>query len=433
MCFKLNVPLPTSRDKFMGFGYFKTPGLITLILIFLLGVCTGTALAGGPIHGARAAGMGTAFLAVADDPSAILHNPGGITEIEGTMFYGGFTALSIDSSYKDGAGNKEDTKPNIYLPPHLFLTHQLESSKITLGFGLHSPFGIGGREWPSDGLTRYVATEGGISTIAMNPTIAFKANPELSLAVGLDYLQAMSVNEMMMDQSAFTSPDGTFRIEGEGAGWGWNMGSLWQVTPAFRIGLAYRSGISADMDGDLTITGIAPALQASFGGESFETGADTTMEFPEIIGVGFAMDWSESWIFAFDAELVRWSSFDEIHTDFEMEVPAGGIVDGTAFPDWEDSLQIKLGFEHDLSDRTSLRGGYAFVQTFVPDKSLEAGNPDSDQHSFSFGYGYGKDRFQIDTFVMLSLFEDRTVDNTFQTGKFENQIAYTGLSLGYRF
>ena len=417
----------------MRFDLCKILVTATFMFTVLVGTFAGTALAGGPIHGARAAGMGTAFLAVADDPSAILHNPGGITQVDGTQIYGGITALTIDSSFKDGSGNIEETEPNIYLPPHIFLTYQLESSNITLGFGLHSPFGIGGREWPSDGLTRYVATEGGISTIALNPTIAFKVNPELSLAVGLDYLQAMSINEMMLDQSAFTSPDGRFRIEGEGDGWGWNMGSLWRITPALRIGLAYRSGISTDMDGDLTITGIAPALQPSFGGDSFHTGADTTLEFPEIIGIGVALDSVERWTFAFDVELVRWSSFDEVHTDFEVEVPAGGIVDGTAFPNWEDSWQIKVGLEHDLSERTSLRGGYAYVQTFVPDESLEAGNPDSDQHSFSFGYGHGKEKIQIDTFVMLSIFEKRNVSNSFQTGEFENQIAYLGISMGYRF
>lgn len=33
-------------------------------------------LAGTPIHGGKAAGMEAAFVAIADDPSAVLHNPG---------------------------------------------------------------------------------------------------------------------------------------------------------------------------------------------------------------------------------------------------------------------------------------------------------------------------------------------------------------------
>ncbi len=101
-------------------------------------------VAGGPIHGARAAGMGTAFLAVADDPSAILHNPGGITQIEGTQVYSGVTAVILESSFTDDLGQTEDTEPNTFLPPHLFLTHRNPSSKFAYGMGVHSPFGIGG-------------------------------------------------------------------------------------------------------------------------------------------------------------------------------------------------------------------------------------------------------------------------------------------------
>jgi len=41
-------------------------------------------MAGTPIHGAKAAGMSTAFIGLADDPSAIFHNPAGITQLEGT-------------------------------------------------------------------------------------------------------------------------------------------------------------------------------------------------------------------------------------------------------------------------------------------------------------------------------------------------------------
>jgi hypothetical protein len=34
---------------------------------------------------------------------------------------------------------------------------------------------------------------------------------------------------------------------------------------------------------------------------------------------------------------------------------------------------------------------------------------------------------------MVSIFQDRKVDNAIQTGKFGNRMVYAGLSLGYRF
>jgi hypothetical protein len=56
--------------------------------------------AGGPIHGAKAAAMGTAFGAVADDPSAILHNPAGLANLRGTNLYGGGTAVILSSDIR---------------------------------------------------------------------------------------------------------------------------------------------------------------------------------------------------------------------------------------------------------------------------------------------------------------------------------------------
>jgi long-subunit fatty acid transport protein len=56
------------------------------------------AFAGGPVHGAKAAGMGTAFVAVADDPSAILHNPAGLIKLKTQIFMGAALLLSLRPS-----------------------------------------------------------------------------------------------------------------------------------------------------------------------------------------------------------------------------------------------------------------------------------------------------------------------------------------------
>jgi hypothetical protein len=51
--------------------------LIALFPLFSSILFPVAAFAGGPVHGAKAAGMGTAFIGLADDPSAILFNPAG--------------------------------------------------------------------------------------------------------------------------------------------------------------------------------------------------------------------------------------------------------------------------------------------------------------------------------------------------------------------
>ena len=90
-------------------------------------------LAGGPIHGAKAAAMGTAFVAVADDPSAILHNPAGLANLKGTNLYGGGIAVILSSEYKSPEGGRERTSFQVFFPPHFYISTDLGTNSLGLG------------------------------------------------------------------------------------------------------------------------------------------------------------------------------------------------------------------------------------------------------------------------------------------------------------
>jgi len=77
------------------------------VLIVLVFSAT-SAMAGGfrlPEAGAKAMGMGFAFTAQADDPSAIYFNPAGIVQLEGSNFKGGITYV------KENGGTFTGTTP----------------------------------------------------------------------------------------------------------------------------------------------------------------------------------------------------------------------------------------------------------------------------------------------------------------------------------
>jgi long-chain fatty acid transport protein len=75
-------------------------GKIFITILFLLFLAIpDIASAGGPILGARSTGMGTAFTAVADDPSTIAVNPAGLTQLKGTELYGGTTFIIPSTEY----------------------------------------------------------------------------------------------------------------------------------------------------------------------------------------------------------------------------------------------------------------------------------------------------------------------------------------------
>jgi long-chain fatty acid transport protein len=404
-----------------------------IIWILIVGGTPQFSNAGGPVHGAKSAGMGTAFVAVADDPSAMAINPAGLTQSKGTWLYCGLTAVYPKTSFESPQGESTETEDNVYFPPHLYLSSQLSLEDWTFGLGLFSPFGIGGREWPEDDLTRYVSTESTITTFTANPTVAWQMLPQLSVAVGVSFMYARNFLKAKIDQSMIGGSDGQLEIEQDGTGWGYNLGLLYQPIPQLKLGLAYRSAIEIDQEGDATFSDIAPALKPIIGGSRFKTDVETTMDFPEVFSLGAAWLPSPKWVIALDYEWVGWSSFDSSTLDFENEIPPAGIRDQTQNLDWKDVWQIKVGIDYRLSDPIALRCGYAYVNSPVPERTLTPANPDANQHSFAVGFGYHIRKWIIDSFYTAGFFEDRTVENDILSGTYENFTHYGGISIGYQF
>jgi len=405
-------------------------------LIAILGISLlfqGVSFAGTPVHGAKAAGMGTAFVGLADDPSAITHNPAGLTQLKGTNIYGGVTAVIPSTEYISPSGASEDTNFRVFPPPHFYISSDFNMENVVLGLGIFSPFGIGGRYWSEQGLTRYVSTESTITTLAINPTLAWRVTPKLSVGLGVYYLHSFNTSEKMLDQSMLGAPDGKFSLNADGGGWGYNLGILWAPIEKLHFGFAYRSKVSVDQKGDAELGNIAPALQPLFGGSHFKTDVETSVTFPEIVSFGVAYKPITRLTLAFDVEWVRWSRFKQQIIYLKNEVPAAGFSDIVIDLAWNDQWLIKFGLEYYLTENFALRTGYAFAESQVPDHTLSPASPDGNAHNFSIGFGYKTGKWIFDAFYTLEIDEDRDVNNDILSGEYKNIIHFIGFSIGKKF
>ncbi|HEC32451.1 MAG TPA: hypothetical protein ENI41_08165 [Deltaproteobacteria bacterium] len=404
------------------------------ILVYWLVLCFyGQPHAGAPLHGAKAASMGTAFVAVADDPSAIVHNPAGIATMEGTHTYNGVTAIFPTTKYTSTGGESERTKFRVFFPPHLYLCSDMKTEKVSFGLGVFSPFGVGGRYWDKNSPTRFVSIKSTIASVAINPVFAIKATPDLSIGIGFFYLHSLNTAERRVDQSIFGADTAKFSLEADGGGWGYNLGFLWKPRENLSFGIAYRSHIKVHQSGEAKLKYIATPLQPFFGGRKFETDIDTDVDFPDLLNFGVAYLPVQNVTLSIEAEFGNWSRFDKQEIDFDKEIPAAGFTDCTIDLDWEDAWILKFGIEYRLKDSLAFRAGYVFVETPVPDRTLSPCNPDSKQHNFTIGMGYSSGKWTLDWFYCASFFKDRKVKNETLTGEYENFIHYLGLSVGYRF
>ncbi len=406
---------------------FKLELLAAFLSLFLIG----SSYAGNPLHGARASGMGSTATAIADGPSAVSRNPAGLVQVNGTRIYVGATAVSLSSRFENGQ-DEEETENTIYFPPHAYLTHRL-SRRFSAGIGIYSPYGIGGRTWDKNGLTRYVSTENTIGTINVHPVLAYRVFPWLSLGGGPFLLYAFQGAEYKTDQSFLGGEDGDYTFEGEGYGYGFTVGLLFFPEKLFRIGLTYRSGFRVDIEGEAELEGLALPLRPLFGGKGFKTDATIDVDFPRIISAGLSYRLSPRWLFGVDVDFVQWSSFDSLEADYEQEVPAAGFTDTDIIMDWNDAWNFNFGVEYSFSGFLALRAGYTFAQGQVPETTFSPAQPEADQHGFSLGFGLSWEKYALDVFYTLGLYEELDVENDLLSGEYDSTVHLIGASLGYTF
>lgn len=405
---------------------------LLLALCFFLGHSS-RLQAGTLIHGAKAAGMGGAFAAIADDPSAVLFNPAGLATLKGANFYSGATAIFGPTEFTRRDGETESTEFQVFFPPHFYISSDLKHEGTALGLGIYSPFGVGGRKWDDEGITRYAGTENLITTFAVNPVFAYRVYPWLSVGLGAFYLYSSSDSKQMIDQSALGAGDAKFSIEGSGGGFGFNVGILLFPEEQFSFGLTYRSGVHVNQDVTVDIEDIAPALQIFSAGPDFSTDANTTLDFPQVLSFGAAYSPIKSLTFGLELEWTGWSSFDYMDLNLEEELPEAGLSDFVVDFDYNDVWFVKVGAEYKLDDHYALRGGYMYSMNPVPTSTLAPGNPDSNQHNICVGMGYKLKEWAVDFVYVADFYEDRSVDNDILSGKYENFVNCIGLSVGYSF
>lgn len=406
-------------------------GLLLISLIFI-SIFPAGSFAGSPVHGSRAAGMGTAFAAVADDLSAILFNPAGLTQVQGTNFSSGTTIVIPSSEYRSPSGGSEKTEPQAFLAPQLYAASDFGSTNTWFGLGIYSPFGIGGRKWSESGLTREASTNTLIGTLAVNPVFAWRVTEWLSLGGGFYYQYASTRLEKMDNQSFVGADDAKSILEGNGGGWGYNLGILLFPGEKVSFGFNYRSHSVVDQKMNFSIDGIAPAIQPLLGGSSFKTGADSSIDFPQAVTFGIAWRPTGKLTFAIDVDWLGWSSLKTMNLHLHREVPRAGVSDTVIPFDLEDSWVPKVGVEYKLDDRIALRAGYMFNQTNVPGFALSPGNPDANQHGVSSGIGYKWGPFTFDTFYIADFFERRSVSNNILSGEYRSFTHIMGSSVSYK-
>lgn len=352
-------------------------------------------------QGAKAVGLGGAFAAQADDPSALFYNPGGLALLKKRKAGALGVAVSTfnESLYQGlapgvGAGTAAEQSTPVEFPAHLYAVLPLGERGV-VGVGIYSPFLLS-TQWQDEGefAGRFVATGAEITTYDVNPTLGFKLTPKLGIGIGVTYrLATISFDRRHAGLNPFTGrlvDAASVHVESDTeAGFGWNVGLLHRVSPRFSYGFAYRSKMEIDLAGVGRMTQVPTGNQQldDLFAATLPLDRDLAMasrlELPDVATLGVAIGLSRSATLELDVNRTGWKSFRELAFTF----PGAPLLDQTFVEGFEDSMSYRLGLLLKRPTGPQFRFGGAFEESPQPDFAVGPLLPDSNRTVLAVGFG----------------------------------------------
>ena len=402
---------------------------------------------------------------VGDDLSAVHYNPAGMTLLDGTRFQAGGVWIGLNADFKGNNGESENGRLKGQMIPAGYVTHQV-NDKVWLGFAMTVPFGMG-TEYDRNWEHANRGTSAKIYTFDMNPSIAYKVSDFISVGAGVSVQYAKANLGMRMDAMPGMSLAHA-KVEADSWDWGYNFGVMISPTDKLRFGLAYRSAIKHEADGDVTLssvngTTLGGVLQNPVAGATLATllegqmlGTAATIKTPDTLMLTGTWEATDQLRLSGLIRWANWSNFDDL--TLENSVPSGlGMMAVSQFGQgaqalvgqvkevtienkWQDTWLFSVGADYRINSAFTVRGGLAYETSPVDDQSTRmAVIPDTDRVWFSLGASwYPTQDLQFDvgaTYLMgvgdKDLYND--VDGK-KVGKYDSLDAYLlGVQMQYRF
>ena len=377
-----------------------------LIAGSVLSLASGTAAASGfGVSYQSVSAMGTAYAGSAvlsEDATNQWYNPATLAGLNTAEVSIAAHQVWIDTTFEangaSGPGDFEDVEPFV---GSAFLALPF-NDRVTFGLGINAPYGTkieyednwgnanGGPSsafFPTTG-DPYAQTSD-VQTININPAVGIQITDNLRLGAGVNYQQIDADIE-----------NAATRLEGDDDAFGWNVGLTYSPDEFNHFGVAYRSEISYDIDGDITFKpgafpGVPGAIVDQLAGQySGETGLD----LPAVLQLSYAGDLTDRTQLLLGVERTDWSSLDRLVIEHSgtQQVPLPAPPGATAsLPNpaieefnWEDTTRYSAGVRHTLQNDTVLRFGLAKEESTQSSDNRSAISPDSDRVWATIGAGF---------------------------------------------
>lgn len=364
--------------------------------------------------GARARGMGGAFIGVADDATAVGWNPAGISQLDKMEA----SAVGLFANYKysaewnfSGTTGEWESSVSHIAPAFASFIFPTKVSEKNLVFGVAYQrlidLAYGDKDegtWSGGTWEEEYTQKGGVD--AITPALAFQITPQFSLGAAGNILILGSKTE-----NKRTYSDGDFwnsETEWKYSGFDMNFGALIN-TPKFNVGAACRLPFDLKENGDHT-------YNESIGGVTWDTSysyPENTYNFPLMLGFGVAFKPTDKLTLAGDFEMRQYSKTN-------MEYTYNGVTYIDTL-NWENCNQFRLGMEYVFSGPSAVfpvRLGFRTSPKTYKGGTGTFTNPDTAQvvgKVFTGGFGLIMGSIMLDLAVEYGMATDWDLEESGNT------------------
>ncbi|HCF29121.1 MAG TPA: aromatic hydrocarbon degradation protein, partial [Cyanobacteria bacterium UBA11049] len=308
----------------------------------------------------------------------------------------------------------------------------------------NSPFGLK-TKYNQNWVGRYYAIDSELTTININPTLAAKLTDNLSVGVGvnLQYADAKLTNAIDFGLIGFSNrlptrpqaADGFVKLAGEDWSWGYNLGLLYEPSQNTRIGLAFRSPITHNLEGDADFDVPTAAARLTATGRFTDSDIRAKLKLPATVSLNAYQQLSLRLAATADITWTGWSRFEELRVKFDNPVQPDNVLP----ENWHDAFRYSLGLNYALNNAWQLRAGVAYDESPADEKYITPRIPDSSRTWLAIGASFKPcDSLSFDV-GYAHLFVDDTEINQVSTtngnlrGKFDNHVDIIGLQVNWMF
>lgn len=408
--------------------------------------------------GARDMGAAGAFGGTDGDAIAAIHvNPALLAALAGNEWTFSSRYLRAGSEFQRGGATSGLTDgEGAY--PDFALAWRPADSPLTFGFGvspvsaleakwnyLDAPGGIGG--------VSYGAVEHESRFVAVRLALAasWQVNDRLSLGISAGAIYSeIDFNAPFIFQTNPALANAKVDLDMETDGWAPSVefGALYEPASRWTFGgrlklpvaLDNKGSASADYSAQLPALGLAPASPLA------DYYARTRTQLPLTIGAGTAWQATDRWSFGM---WIDWHQWSKSYDTFRVNLSEGSNADinqaigsspSDGVPlDWKDRLVFSLGAACEISDEWTLRAGYRYGESPIPENLVTPLNGATLAHALTLGAGWRRNGWTLD-FAYGYEFESasRIGVSGYRAGEYSNSsletsVHHFGLSVGRGF